>query len=133
MQFVVVGKPRLILTSTTINDLPIEVQALLDEFFDIVVDELSDTFPPIRSISHHIDLIPGASFPNKVAYRLTTRENEEIRKQVHELLDKGLLKESLIPCEVPIVLSPNKDCGWRMCTDSREIKKITIMYIFLLI
>jgi hypothetical protein len=45
MQFVVFGKPRVILTSTTINDLPIEVHALLDEFADIVVDELHDTFP----------------------------------------------------------------------------------------
>jgi hypothetical protein len=55
VQFVVVGKPRVILTSTTINDLPVEVQKLLDEFVDIVVDELPNTLPPIRSISHHID------------------------------------------------------------------------------
>ena len=67
--------------------------------------------PPIRIISHHIDLILGASFPNKAAYMLTPRENEEIRKQVQELLDKGLVRESLSPCVVPIVLSPKKDGG----------------------
>jgi hypothetical protein len=82
MKFVVVGKTRSILTSTTINDLPIEVHALLDEFVDILVNELRDTFPPIRSISHHIDLIPRASFPNKAPYRLTPRDNEEIKKKV---------------------------------------------------
>jgi hypothetical protein len=53
------------------DDFPEEVQELLDNFADIVVDELPNSFPPIRSISHHIDLILGASLPNKAVYRLT--------------------------------------------------------------
>jgi hypothetical protein len=70
-QFIVVRKPRIVLTSTRVDDLPEEVQELLEEFADIVVDKLPRSLPPIRSVSHHIDLIPGASFPNKAAYRLT--------------------------------------------------------------
>ena len=53
---------------------------MLEEFVDIVVDELPCSLPPIRSISHHIDLIPGASLPNKAAYRLILQENEEVKR-----------------------------------------------------
>jgi hypothetical protein len=129
-QFIVVRKLKIVLTSTRVDDLPEEIQELLEEFIDIVVDELPLSLPPIRSVSHHIDLIPRASFPNKAAYRLTLQENEEVKRQVQDLLDKGLVKESLSPCVFMKVLSLKKDGGWRMCTDSRVINKITIRYRF---
>ena len=56
------------------------------------MDELPSELPLVRSISHHIDLILGASFPNKEEYILTPLENEEIKQQVQELLEKGLVK-----------------------------------------
>jgi hypothetical protein len=86
--------------------------------------------PPIKSISHHIDIIPGASLPNKDAYRLMPHENEEVKRQVQDLVEKGLVREILSPCVVPTVLSPKKYGGWRMFTDSRAINKITIRYRF---
>ena len=69
-QFIVVRKPKIFLSSMKIDDLPEEIQELLEEFADIVVDELPRSLPPIRSISHHIDLIPRASLPNRATYRL---------------------------------------------------------------
>jgi hypothetical protein len=125
-QFIVVRKPKIVLTGTRVDDLPEEVQELLEEFVDIVVDELPHSLPLIRSVSHHIELILGSILPNKSAYRLMPQENEEVKRQVQELLEKGLVKEILSPCVVPTVLSPKKERGWRMCTDSRAINKITI-------
>ena len=55
----------------------------------LVVDDLPNELPPIRSINHHIDLIFGASLPNKATYKMTPRENEKIKNQVQELLVKG--------------------------------------------
>jgi hypothetical protein len=75
------------------------------------MDKLPCSFPPIRSVSHHIDLIPGASFLNKEAYRLTPQENEEVKRKVQDLLDKGLVRESLSLCAILTVLSPKKDGG----------------------
>ena len=80
-----VRKPRVILTSTSMDDLLEEVQELLDNFADIVVDELPNSFPPVISINHHIDLIPGASLQNNATYRFTPRENKEVKNQVQEL------------------------------------------------
>jgi hypothetical protein len=110
-QFLVVRKPRVVLTSTRVDDLPEEIQQLLGEFADIIVDELPCSLPPVRRVSHHIDLIPGASLPNKAAYRLTPQENEEVKRKVQDLQDKGLVQESLSPCAVPTVLSPKKGGG----------------------
>jgi hypothetical protein len=69
----------LIVTYIFINDLLEEIQELLEEFSDILVDELPRSLPPIRSISHHIDLMPRDSLPNKSTYRLTPQENEEVK------------------------------------------------------
>jgi hypothetical protein len=58
MQFSMVRKPRVILTNTSIDDLPKETQELLENSADIVVDNLPCSLPPIRSIIHQIDIIP---------------------------------------------------------------------------
>ena len=130
VNYAFVRRTKTALLNTEKSELPAEIQELLDEFEDILVDNLPYKLRPKRSISHHIDFIPGASLPNKAAYRMSPKDNEEIRKQVQELLDKGLIRESLSPCAVPIVLAPKKGGEWRICMDLRAINKITIRYRF---
>ncbi len=61
---------------------------------------------------------------------MTPKENEEINKQVQELLHKALIKESLSSCAVPIVLAPEKYGSWKMCMYSSAINNLTIKYQF---
>ena len=112
VNFAVLRRMKLVLLNIEKSELPKEIQEMLEEFQDIVVDELPDKLPPKRSISHHIDFIPGASFPNKAAYRMSPKDNEEVRKQVQELLDKGLIREILSPYAVPTILAPKKGGEW---------------------
>eukprot|EP00253_Pinus_taeda_P033522 PITA_33522 len=80
IKYVVVRRLKTVLLHTQIADLPKGIQDMLWEFSDIVVDNLQDKVPPKRSISHHTDFIPRASFPNKAAYQMSPKENEEIKK-----------------------------------------------------
>ena len=50
------------------------------EYGDVISDNVPEGFPPIRKISHQIDLIPGANLPNKAAHRMTPTETKELNR-----------------------------------------------------
>ena len=115
-------------TSLELKNISTKVENLLKEFEDIFPKEGPIGLPPFRGIEHQIDLVPGASLPNRPAYRTNPQETKEIESQVQELLEKGWVQKSLSPCAVPVLLVPKKDGKWRMCCDCRAINNITIKY-----
>ncbi|XP_044503434.1 uncharacterized protein LOC123224018 [Mangifera indica] len=115
-------------SNSILSSLPSSFQALLQEFEDLFPESMPDGLPPLRGIEHQIDFIPGAQIPNRPAYRSNPEETKELQCQVDELLSKGLIKESMSPCAVPVLLVPKKDESWRMCVDCHAINKITVKY-----
>ncbi|XP_033139210.1 uncharacterized protein LOC117130508, partial [Brassica rapa] len=107
---------------------PSEMSALLQEYQDVFPEDNPIGLPPIRGIEHQIDFVPGATLPNRPAYRTNPVETKELQRQVEELMEKGHIRESMSPCAVPVLLVPKKDGSWRMCVDCRAINNITVKY-----
>eukprot|EP00253_Pinus_taeda_P018627 PITA_18627 len=93
--------------------------------YDILFQEPKG-LPPKKEIVHAIILQQDAPLPNIRMYRFSSLENDEIKKQVQELLEKGFIGPSTSPCGSPFVLVRKKDGLWRMCINYRELNKITI-------
>ena len=72
--------------------------------------------------------MPGASIPNRPAYRSNPKETNELQRQVDELLSKGYVKESMSLCAILVLLVPKKDDTWRMCVDYCAVNKIIVKY-----
>ena len=54
-------------------NIPHQVKSILEEFKDVVPDELPPGLPPMRDIQHCIDFVPGAAIPHKAAYRMNPK------------------------------------------------------------
>jgi hypothetical protein len=126
--FVLLYKEACFNTNELDESLPSVVVSLLQEYEDVFPNDVPSGLPPIRGIEHQIDFVPGATIPNRPAYRSNPEETKELQRQVEELLAKGHVRESMSPCAVPVLLVPKKDGTWRMCVDCRAINNITVKY-----
>ena len=125
---VLLYKEALFNTNQLDTSLPSSIVSLLQEFEDVFPEEVPKGLPPIRGIEHQIDFVPGATIPNRPAYRSNPEETKELQNQVGELMERGYVRESMSPCAVPVILVPKKDGTWRMCVDCRAINNITVKY-----
>nr|GEX81576.1 putative reverse transcriptase domain-containing protein [Tanacetum cinerariifolium] len=113
-----------------ISEAPLQVQPLLREFADVIPDDIPNGLPAMRDIQHCIDFILGFAIPNKPAYQMNLKEFAELQRQVTELLEKGLIRESMSLCVVSALWVPKHGGTFQMCIDSRVVNKIMIKYRF---
>ena len=66
------------------------------EFLDVFPDELPG-LPPDRDVEFKIELVPGTIPISRRPYRMPPNELAELKIQLQELLDKGLIRPSSSP------------------------------------
>ena len=76
------------------------VSHLLDEFSDVMPDELPDKLSPLRDIQHTIDLVLRFQLPNLPHYRMNHVKRAELYKQIEGLLEKDFVRHSFSPCVI---------------------------------
>ena len=116
------------LASLTLED---EVRPDLDlprvvcEYVDVFPDELPG-LPPNRDVDFGIELHPGISPISMTPHRMAPVELQELRVQLHELLDKGFVRPSTSPWGTPILFAKKKGKTLRLCIDYRQLNRVTI-------
>ena len=84
-----------------------------------VVEEYGDIFtsptgvPLHCQVKHPIDLTPGAPLPNGLIYRCFALDYDEVKRKIQELLQKGHIRPSSLPCGSLIV---GTEEGWEVET-----------------
>jgi hypothetical protein len=98
----------------------------LEEFPDVMPEELPEDLPPRRRVDHAIEVVSGVAPPAKAPYRMSHEELKELKVQLEELLAKGYIKLSKSPYGAPVLFVHKKDGTLRMCVDYRTLNKATV-------
>jgi hypothetical protein len=99
---------------------------------DIITEEYRDIFssptgvPMHCQVKHPIDLNLDSPMPNGPVYHRSLMENDEIKRQIQELLQKGHISPNTSPCKISIILVQKKDGTWQLCIDYKTSNKIAI-------
>ncbi|GBG79198.1 hypothetical protein CBR_g28915 [Chara braunii] len=76
-------------------------------------------------IRHKIELIEGNTPPKGCVYKMGSRELEELRRQIDNMIGKGWIKPSESKFGAPVLFVPKKGGKLRMCIDYRGLDRIT--------
>jgi hypothetical protein len=96
------------------------------EFPDVFPDKLP-SLPPDRDVEFAIELIPGTPTISRRPYRMPPNELAELKKQLQDMLNKGLIRSSSSEWGCPaLFIKKKKDNSLRMCVDYRPLNVVTI-------
>jgi len=82
------------------------------------------------AVRHDIPLAAGTIPIRQPTRRLGPEKEEEVSRQVRDLLDRGLVEPAHSAWSSPVVLVRKKDCSWRFCVDCCKLNSVTIQYTY---
>jgi hypothetical protein len=108
------------ISGPTLDQVPI-----VCEYPDVFPDELPD-MPPDRDIEFIIELIPRTGPIAQRPYRMKPVELVELKKQLDDMLRKGLIQPSSSSWRSLVLFVDKSDGSSRLCTDYRRLNDVTI-------
>ena len=85
-----------------------------------------DTLPPHRECDIKFELIPGAHLKPGKLYSLTFEEQQELTRQLKELLAKGFIRPSTAPWSSPVLFAEKNNGELRLVVDYRDLNSLTV-------
>ena len=79
-----------------------------------------------RDIEFIIELVPGTGPIAQKPYRMNSKELDELKKQLDDMLRKGLIRPSASPWGSPVNFVDKRDGTTRLCVDYRKLNDVTI-------
>jgi hypothetical protein len=83
-------------------------------------------FPLERELEFTIDLKPGMELIARTPYWMSTPKLHELKMQLKEFLDLGIIRPSVSPWGAPVIFIRKKDGSWRLYIDYHHLNKETI-------
>jgi hypothetical protein len=106
---------------------------VIEEYLDLFCNEETGVLPSTTKGRHEIrtgDALPIKKNPYRVPYAL----RGEMKRQLDEMMDKGVITPFASPWAAPVILVPKKSPdgtpNYRFCTDFRGLNAVTMTPVY---
>ncbi|CAI7835768.1 unnamed protein product [Closterium sp. NIES-53] len=91
------------------------VQKVLEEYKDIIPNDLPVGVPPKQTHQHEIVEEPGSKPTFLAPYRLGPAERADMKKQIEYLLDRKRIRPSTSPYDASVLFTPKLEGSLWIC------------------